>query len=164
MTFLGPTTGLVSVDCSLITLFTAQPTSTGRTSPPGSSSSSTTTPLPVWLTWPPGQVEPVTTTVSKPEPTDRGSKQPCSECLRWSNSPFLDRFTNSRWKQLFGSSSSAFARKHPCRWLVLSFPSWHLSSGAASFNRLTSRIHVGRQPATMASDHNGPGQSTYVRE
>ncbi|KAI0810214.1 pectate lyase superfamily protein-domain-containing protein [Xylaria sp. FL0064] len=75
VTFLGPTTGLVSVDCSLVTLFTSEPTSTDVTSPPGSS---TTTPLPVWTTWPPGQIEPVTTTVSKPEPTDRGSKQPCT--------------------------------------------------------------------------------------
>ncbi|KAI1159223.1 pectate lyase superfamily protein-domain-containing protein [Nemania serpens] len=78
VTFLGPTTGLVSVDCSLITLFTSQPTNTDGTSPPGSSSSSTTAPLPVWASWPPGQIEPVTTTVSKPEPTDRGSKQPCT--------------------------------------------------------------------------------------
>ncbi|KAI1773231.1 pectin lyase-like protein [Hypoxylon cercidicola] len=73
VTFLAPTTGLVSVDCSLVTLWTGAPTTT-----PPTTTSSTTTPLPVWTTWPPGVIYPITTTVSGPEPTDGGSKQPCT--------------------------------------------------------------------------------------
>ncbi|KFY05268.1 hypothetical protein O988_00131 [Pseudogymnoascus sp. VKM F-3808] len=71
ITFLGATTGLVSVDCSLITSWTAPPTTT----PPTTTS---TTVLPVWTTWPPGIIYPITTTVTKPEPTGGGSKQPCT--------------------------------------------------------------------------------------
>jgi hypothetical protein len=72
VTFLAATTGVVSVDCSLVTLWSASQTTTGPTT------SSTTTPLPVWATWPPGAIIPITTTVTTPEPTGGGSKQPCT--------------------------------------------------------------------------------------
>ncbi|OAL54205.1 pectin lyase fold/virulence factor [Pyrenochaeta sp. DS3sAY3a] len=75
--FLGPTTARVSVDCIFTTAW-----STGK-------DSSTTTPLPMWTTWPGfGWIEPVTTTPNAPEPTDDGVKVPCkawffSICISW---------------------------------------------------------------------------------
>ena len=74
VTFLAPTTGVVSVDCSLVTLFTTTTTTDDTTSTPTSSD----TILPVWTTWPPGVIYPISTTVDKPEPTDDGTKQPCT--------------------------------------------------------------------------------------
>lgn len=77
LSFLGATTARVSVDCVLSTAW-----STGQ-------DSSTTTPLPIWATWPRfGGIEPVTTTPNAPEPTDDGVKVPCKAwfffiCISW---------------------------------------------------------------------------------
>ncbi|KAI0007369.1 hypothetical protein F4779DRAFT_643166 [Xylariaceae sp. FL0662B] len=77
VTFLASTTAMVSVDCSLVTVW-----STSQTS-------STTTPLTVWATWPVyGQIIPITTTIEKPEPTDDGVVVPCTAwfffiCISW---------------------------------------------------------------------------------
>ncbi|KAL6789689.1 pectin lyase fold/virulence factor [Trichoderma sp. SZMC 28012] len=75
-TFLAATTAEASVDCSLVTSW-----STGQ--------ADSTTPLPVFATWPPfGQIVPVTTSVSKPQPTDDGVVVPCTAwfffiCISW---------------------------------------------------------------------------------
>ncbi|KAI0537760.1 pectate lyase superfamily protein-domain-containing protein [Xylaria digitata] len=76
VTFLTPTTGVVSVDCSLVTLFTTTTTTTDD--PTTTPTSSTDIILPVWTTWPPGVIYPISTMVDKPEPTDGGTKQPCT--------------------------------------------------------------------------------------
>lgn len=72
VTFLASTAAVVSVDCSLVTVWAGPSPTTLPTSP------TTTTPLPLWTTWPPGVISPVTTDVTKPEPTIDGSKQPCT--------------------------------------------------------------------------------------
>ncbi|KAF2993713.1 hypothetical protein E8E14_002289, partial [Neopestalotiopsis sp. 37M] len=72
VSFLGPTTGIVSVDCSVVTGF--PPAETEEPPPP---SETRTTPLPVWTTWPPGIITPISTTVEGPEPTQGGTKQSC---------------------------------------------------------------------------------------
>ncbi|KFZ24807.1 hypothetical protein V502_00717 [Pseudogymnoascus sp. VKM F-4520 (FW-2644)] len=77
VTFLASTTAMVSVDCSLVTTW-----STGQPA-------STTTPLPIWATWPIyGQIIPVTTSIDKPQPTDDGVVVPCKAwfffiCISW---------------------------------------------------------------------------------
>ncbi|TRX94651.1 hypothetical protein FHL15_004423 [Xylaria flabelliformis] len=76
LTFLGPATATATVDCSLVTAW-----STGSTS--------TSTPLPVYTTWPPyGQIVAESTTLSEPEPTDDGVNVPCTAwffffCISW---------------------------------------------------------------------------------
>jgi hypothetical protein len=76
VTFLASTTAVVSVDCSLVTAW-----STGQ--------ASTTTPLPIWATWPVyGNITPVTTSIDKPQPTDDGVVVPCKAwfffiCISW---------------------------------------------------------------------------------
>lgn len=78
LTFLGPTTAVATVDCSLITAW-----KTG--------SSSTTTPLPIYTTWPPyGQIVPEDEEVDEPEPDDDGVHVPCTSwffflCISWPN-------------------------------------------------------------------------------
>lgn len=72
VTFLSATTGLVQIDCSLITLWPQEPTSA-----PPTTTSSTTTPLPIWTTWPPGAIVPISTSVSKPTPIGSGTNMPC---------------------------------------------------------------------------------------
>ncbi|KAI8623454.1 hypothetical protein F5Y19DRAFT_458390 [Xylariaceae sp. FL1651] len=75
VTFLAASSAVVTEDCSVITLF---PTSTLSQSTSGSSSpGTTTTPIPIWTTWPPGDIVPVTTSVDKPTPTDDGVVIPC---------------------------------------------------------------------------------------
>lgn len=77
-TFLGSTTAAVSVDCTLVTAWTS-----------GGQASSSTTPLPVWATWPPyGSLIPVATTISTPQPTTNGVIVPCTVwfffiCISW---------------------------------------------------------------------------------
>ncbi|OBT86923.1 hypothetical protein VE02_04416 [Pseudogymnoascus sp. 03VT05] len=77
VTFLASTIAMVSVDCSLVTTW-----STGQ-------AASTTTPLPIWATWPVyGQIIPVTTSIDKPQPTDDGVVVPCKAwfffiCISW---------------------------------------------------------------------------------
>lgn len=64
VTFLAASSGVFSVDCTISTLFTApEPTTTEPTT-------TTTTPLPVWATWPAGMITPVPTPVNDPEPDD----------------------------------------------------------------------------------------------
>ncbi|KAI0490352.1 pectin lyase fold/virulence factor [Xylaria cf. heliscus] len=76
--FLASTEAVVSVDCSLITAWST-----------GQDATTTTTPLPVWTTWPVyGSITPVTTMVDKPEPTDDGVVVPCTAwfffiCISW---------------------------------------------------------------------------------
>lgn len=76
VTFLAPTTAAVSVDCSLVTSWSTATTSS-------------TTPLPIFGVWPPyGQIIPVTTTPTKPEPTSDGVIVPCTAwfffiCISW---------------------------------------------------------------------------------
>ncbi|KAI1771426.1 pectin lyase-like protein [Hypoxylon cercidicola] len=73
VTFLGPSAGVFTADCTLATVINP-PT----TSPPTTTTTdTTTTPLPVWTTWPGGQIIPVTTDVDRPEPTGQGTKTPC---------------------------------------------------------------------------------------
>ncbi|KAJ4303199.1 hypothetical protein N0V90_002092 [Kalmusia sp. IMI 367209] len=80
VSFLDSTTAVVSVDCTLITAWST-----------GQDSSSTTTILPVWATWPKfGSIVPVTTTPNAPEPTDDGPVVPCRAwfffiCISWGN-------------------------------------------------------------------------------
>ncbi|KAI1325288.1 glycoside hydrolase family 55 protein [Xylariaceae sp. FL0255] len=74
ITLLGATSADVQIDCSLFNVIPSPPTFTTSSS---STSSSTTFTLPVWATWPPGEIVPVTTTVNQPEPTDDGVKVPC---------------------------------------------------------------------------------------
>ncbi|KAI1358579.1 pectin lyase fold/virulence factor [Xylaria arbuscula] len=77
LTLLGSTAVAVWVDCSFVTAWAADPVT------------STTTPLPVFTTWPPyGKIIPVTTTVDKPEPTDDGVVVTCRVwffflCISW---------------------------------------------------------------------------------
>lgn len=77
VTFLDATIGVVSVDCSLVTVWTVQATNTG-TAIATTTAPTTTTPLAVWTTWPPGLIYPVSSTVSPPQATDGGSYQPCT--------------------------------------------------------------------------------------
>ncbi|KAI1272435.1 glycoside hydrolase family 55 protein [Xylaria sp. FL0933] len=75
VTFLAASSAVVADECSVVTQF---PTSIPSQSTSGSSSSgSTTTPIPVWTTWPPGDIVPVTTSVDKTTPTDDGVIIPC---------------------------------------------------------------------------------------
>lgn len=80
VTFLGASAGVFTADCTVTTVFGSpdSPTSTTTTTTP-----TTTTPLPVWTTWPQGQIIPVTTTVDKPKPTDRGTVVPCKIWFFW---------------------------------------------------------------------------------
>jgi len=77
-TFLGPVTASATVDCSLVTSWT-----TG--------SISTTTPLPVFATWPPFvQFIPEEEEIEEPEPDDDGVHVPCTAwffflCISWDN-------------------------------------------------------------------------------
>lgn len=73
VTFLASAAVVVTVDCSLVTLWSA-PSSTATSS----TTSTTTTPLPVWAAWPAGAIVPVTTTVTSPKPTNGGTNQPCT--------------------------------------------------------------------------------------
>ncbi|KAK3899572.1 hypothetical protein C8A05DRAFT_18009, partial [Staphylotrichum tortipilum] len=79
VTFLGSTAAVVTVDCSLITAWSI----------PTGSSTTTTTPLPIYGTWPMwGRILPVTTSVDKPQPTDDGVVVPCRAwfffiCISW---------------------------------------------------------------------------------
>ncbi|TQV99224.1 LysM domain-containing protein [Cordyceps javanica] len=71
VTFLGPTTAPVAVDCSMVTRWTT-------TTPHVTTTSTSSTPLPVYVTWPPDVIFPITTKVDKPEPTGGGgTKEPC---------------------------------------------------------------------------------------
>lgn len=76
LTFLGPATAVATVDCSLVTAWT-----TG--------SSSTTTPLPVYKSWPRyGQIVPEEEEIDEPEPDDDGVHVPCTVwffifCISW---------------------------------------------------------------------------------
>ncbi|ETS73390.1 hypothetical protein PFICI_14995 [Pestalotiopsis fici W106-1] len=78
LTFLGAATAVATVDCSLITAWT-----TGATS--------TTTPLPVFATWPSyGQIVPEEEEIDEPEPDDDGVHVPCTAwffflCISWDN-------------------------------------------------------------------------------
>ncbi|GAP87899.2 hypothetical protein SAMD00023353_1601050 [Rosellinia necatrix] len=75
VTFLASTTGVVSVDCSIVTLFSIPTPPT--TTPPMSSTTTSDTVLPVWTTWPPGVIYPLSEDVDKPERTNDGTKQSC---------------------------------------------------------------------------------------
>lgn len=84
VTFLAATTGFISVDCSLVTQWTASGSSSTSTTSP------TTTLLPVWTTWPPGIIIPVSTSVAAPQATNGGTNQPCHLwffwiCISWDN-------------------------------------------------------------------------------
>ncbi|KAK3689192.1 pectin lyase fold/virulence factor [Podospora appendiculata] len=76
--FLAATTASAQVDCTLLTLWST-----------GQAASSTETPLPTWYTWPLfGSIVPVTTSVSKPQPTDNGVVVSCAVwffvfCISW---------------------------------------------------------------------------------
>lgn len=70
ITFLGPSLGAYTADCSLVTTF---PTSTQDTT-----TSSSDTEVPVWTTFPPGDIDPITTPVPKAKHTDDGIVVPCS--------------------------------------------------------------------------------------
>ncbi|KAI0443420.1 hypothetical protein F4803DRAFT_574490 [Xylaria telfairii] len=78
LTFLGPVTAVATVDCSLVTTW-----KTGSTS--------TTTPLPVFTTWPAyGQIMPEEEEIDEPEPDDTGVRVPCTVwffffCISWGN-------------------------------------------------------------------------------
>ncbi|TRX89679.1 hypothetical protein FHL15_009429 [Xylaria flabelliformis] len=78
VTLITSTTALVQVDCTLVTVWSV-----------GQDASSTTTPLPVFATWPHyGMIIPVTTTVDKPEPTSDGVVVSCKAwfffiCISW---------------------------------------------------------------------------------
>ncbi|RWA10633.1 hypothetical protein EKO27_g4493 [Xylaria grammica] len=78
LTFLGPATAVATVDCSLVTAW-----KTGSTS--------TTTPLPIFTTWPPyGQIVPEEEDIDEPEPDDDGVHVPCTAwffffCISWGN-------------------------------------------------------------------------------
>ncbi|KAK3304991.1 pectin lyase fold/virulence factor [Chaetomium strumarium] len=75
---LAATVAVVNADCTLVTAWST-----------GQYASSTTEPLPVWVTWPRyGSIVPVTTPVSSPQPTDNGVVVPCSLwfsflCISW---------------------------------------------------------------------------------
>ncbi|RWA03907.1 hypothetical protein EKO27_g11198 [Xylaria grammica] len=77
VTFLGPSAGAFTIDCTVVTEFPTIPLAT-TSGPSRSSTSSSTTVLPVWTTWPPGLIVPVTTSVEKPRPTDNGVVVPCN--------------------------------------------------------------------------------------
>ncbi|GKT58402.1 glucan 1,3-beta-glucosidase [Colletotrichum tofieldiae] len=76
LTFLGPATAVATVDCSLVTAW-----KTG--------SSSTTTPLPVYTSWPRyGQIVPEEEEIDEPVPDDDGVHVPCTAwffffCISW---------------------------------------------------------------------------------
>ncbi|KAI1755067.1 pectin lyase fold/virulence factor [Xylaria castorea] len=78
VTLIASTTARVQVDCTLVTVWSL-----------GQDASSTTTPLPVFATWPHyGSIIPVTTTVDKPEPTSDGVVVSCKAwfffiCISW---------------------------------------------------------------------------------
>ncbi|KAK3317422.1 pectin lyase fold/virulence factor [Cercophora scortea] len=80
VSFLASTTASVQVGCTLITQWST-----------GQAGSSTETPLPTWSNWPLyGSIVPVTTSVSKPQPTDNGVVVPCAVwffvfCISWGN-------------------------------------------------------------------------------
>ncbi|EEH21782.2 hypothetical protein PABG_03998 [Paracoccidioides brasiliensis Pb03] len=65
VTFIGSSTGVFTVDCTVSTTFTKpdQTITSGPTNKP-----TTTQPLPVWSTWPPRVVTPIEEEVKKPEP------------------------------------------------------------------------------------------------
>ncbi|EEH35016.2 glucan 1,3-beta-glucosidase [Paracoccidioides lutzii Pb01] len=70
VTFIGSSTGVFTVDCTVSTTFTKSE----ETITPGPTNKPTTTqPLPVWSTWPPRVVTPIEEEVKKPEP----GKTPC---------------------------------------------------------------------------------------
>jgi hypothetical protein len=73
VTFLGPSAAVVTAQCSLVTQFPTPPT----TIPGTTTALTTTTPLPVWTTWPDAIIEPITTAVEKPRPVIDGVELPC---------------------------------------------------------------------------------------
>ncbi|XXG95201.1 hypothetical protein Hte_001461 [Hypoxylon texense] len=79
VTFLGPSAGVFTADCTLTTVFSPPTTSPPTTTP----TDTTTTPLPVWTTWPGGQIIPVKEDVDKPEPDGQGTKTPCRIWFFW---------------------------------------------------------------------------------
>ncbi|KAK0629578.1 pectate lyase superfamily protein-domain-containing protein [Bombardia bombarda] len=90
VTFLAASTGVVTADCT--TIFSppswAPPPDTMSSWSSTPTSTTATTPLPVWATWPPVMILPVTTSVSEPRPTDDGLVTPCSLwffffCIDW---------------------------------------------------------------------------------
>lgn len=72
VTFLGPSAVVVTAQCSLVTQFPTPTTDPGTTSTP-----TTTTPLPIWATWPDGIIQPITTAVEKQRPVYDGVETPC---------------------------------------------------------------------------------------
>ncbi|KDN67309.1 putative 1,3-beta glucanase [Colletotrichum sublineola] len=75
VTFLGPSAGVFTADCTLATIFNPP---TGLPEPePSTTKKSTTTTLPIWNTWPGGVITPVTTTVEAPKATGNGVVTPC---------------------------------------------------------------------------------------
>ncbi|OAX83696.1 hypothetical protein ACJ72_01943 [Emergomyces africanus] len=65
VTFIGSSTGVFTVDCTVSTTFTKSedPTMSGPTDTP-----TTTQPLPVWSTWPPQIITPIEEEINEPEP------------------------------------------------------------------------------------------------
>ncbi|KAK1963446.1 pectin lyase-like protein, partial [Colletotrichum sublineola] len=82
ITFLGPSTGVFTADCTLATSFTPPPSAEPTTTPPVSAPT-TTDPLPVWTTWPDAVITPVTDNVDKPKPSDGGYVTPCKLWFFW---------------------------------------------------------------------------------
>nr|CDP24152.1 Putative Glycoside Hydrolase Family 55 [Podospora anserina S mat+] len=88
VTFLGPSAGVFTVDCTVSSVwdFPRFPEPT-----PGPSESTTSDePLPVWTTWPPGEITPVEREVEESEPEDDGTFTSCKLwffffCIRWDN-------------------------------------------------------------------------------
>ncbi|OAT07954.1 hypothetical protein BDBG_16924 [Blastomyces gilchristii SLH14081] len=86
VTFIGSSTGVFTVDCTVSTTFTKPE----ETITPGPTNEPTTTlPLPAWTTWPPGAITPVEEEIEEPEP----GKTTCdlwffSICLNRDNSIF----------------------------------------------------------------------------
>ncbi|PGH19017.1 hypothetical protein AJ79_00051 [Helicocarpus griseus UAMH5409] len=73
VTFLGPSAGDFTVDCTLSTTFPPPPIVT----PSPTDDPTTTDPLPTWTTWPPGAIFPVEEEVEEPEPDPKGTKTTC---------------------------------------------------------------------------------------
>ena len=94
VTFLAPSAGVVTQDCSYIAALPSAPPKGlpppfGFPPPPGgfptppSETTSSTTLLPIWATWPPGIIIPVPTPVNKPTPSGGGVVLPCKIWFFW---------------------------------------------------------------------------------
>lgn len=82
ITFFGASTLVYTQDCTYVATVTPPSPGGGSITSPGGAapsptSSSSTTPLPIFTTWPGGAIVPIATSVDSPQPTDDGVKTPC---------------------------------------------------------------------------------------